>query len=156
MIKKGKENKKEDKKKKNKECERCAELLAGWQRSKADYSNLQKETDKRIIAFREYAEEELLIELFPLVDYFKHAFKKVPEVEQESDWLQGIKHIQDYLNKVLKENGVTEIETVGKEFDPEQHEVVKGIKGKIVEEVETGFKLHQKIIKPAKVVLADK
>lgn len=155
-MKKGKEKKNKEPESPDEGCKKCEEYLAGWQRSKADYQNLQRETVKKMTDFRKYAEEDLLQQIFPLVDYFKHAFKKVSKEEKDSSWLQGIKHIQDYLNKILTENGVEEIKTVGQEADPELHEVVKGKQGKIIEEVETGFKLNNKIIKPAKVILADK
>lgn len=142
--------------KKKSECAQCQEYLAGWQRAKADYANLQKETEKRMSEFRQYAQADLLEQLFPLVDYFKQGFSLVPEEEKDSAWMQGIRHIQDNLNKILQENGVEEIKTVGEKFNPELHEAVKGEGEEIVQEVSTGFKLNGQVVRPAKVIINEK
>ncbi len=139
--------------KKKKECQKCEEYLQGWQRAKADYANLQKESEKNLGEFRKYAQEDLLQQLFPLVDYFKQGFSQVPEEEMETSWMQGIKYIQDNLEKILEENGVEEIKTVGEKFDPELHEAVKGEGEEIIEEIATGFKLNGQVVRPAKVII---
>ncbi|MDD5342204.1 MAG: nucleotide exchange factor GrpE [Patescibacteria group bacterium] len=135
------------------------EYLNGWKRAKADYANLQKETDKRQLEFVQYANEGLLRELLPLVDHFKQAFKHLPEDLKASDWVEGIRHIQTNLEKTLAYFGVKEIPTVGEKFDPAVHEAVEQIQseeasGTIVEEVKTGFSLHDKLLMPARVKVA--
>ncbi|MFH1781076.1 MAG: nucleotide exchange factor GrpE [Patescibacteria group bacterium] len=147
---------------------KCDEYLNGWKRAQADYQNLQKDTEKRMGEFRKYACEDMLQQILPLVDYFKHAFAAVPEDEKDSDWLTGIKHIQDYLYKFLEDNGIEIIKTVGEKFDPELHEAIKEEKSGeqpdsamaeepiILKETQSGFKLNGKVLVPAKVIISKK
>ncbi len=152
----------EEKKKKEeqKACPQCAEYLAGWQRARADYQNLVKETDQRMADFRHYACADLLEQMFPLVDYFKSAFKQIPESERDSSWVKGIKHIQDYVQKILIDNEVEIMEVVGEKFDPAKHEAVAEVPGDkdgiIIEEMQTGFLLQGKVIRAAKVKVSKK
>ncbi|MBU0732430.1 nucleotide exchange factor GrpE [Patescibacteria group bacterium] len=137
---------------------KCAEYLDGWKRSQAEMQNLQKSTEKQMSEFRKYACEDMLMQILPLVDYFKHAFNAVPEDERESDWIQGMKHIQDYLYKFLEDNNIEEIKTVGEKFDPELHEAIKEEKGEkdniIIKETQSGFRLNGKVVQPAKVIIS--
>lgn len=134
------------------------EYLDGWKRARADYENLQRETQDRIQRSVKFATEGLIQELLPIVDHFKYAFRAIPENEKESSWLVGIEHIQTNFLRVLEENGVTIIQTVGEKFNPEMHEAVEEVpakngekSGTIAEEVSTGFLLHGKVIKCATV-----
>lgn len=142
-----------------KECPKCVEYLAGWKRALADYQNLQKDTVRQLDDFRKYANEDMIMQLLPLADYFQHAFDQVPEAEKNSSWLEGIKHIQNYFNKILQDNGVVEIKSLGEKFNPELHEVVKEeeseeAEGIVVKVNQAGFALQGKIIKPAKVIIS--
>ncbi len=138
----------------------AAEYLAGWQRARADYQNLKKETDSRMGEYIAGANQALLMELLPLVDYFKNAFKHLPEDLKSSDWVVGIRHIQSKLEQVLAYSGVKEMEVVGELFNPELHESAGEVEvagaehGTIIEEVRTGFKLHDKVLQPARVKIA--
>ena len=152
---------KEPKKKKKTEVEelkeKCDEYLSGWQRARADYENLQRETTKKIADTIKHANEALLIELFPVVDHFKYAFNGIPEQEQDSNWLKGIEHIQTNFLRILEEHNVELIKTVGEQFDPELHEAVEEVEdaeaesGTIAEEICSGFKLNGKVVQSAKV-----
>lgn len=136
------------------------EYLAGWQRAKADYVNLKKETDQKQLELIKFANMELIKELLPLVDYFKHAFKAVPESDRGSNWLEGIRHIQSRLEQILAYHGVKEMEVVGEKFDPNFHDAIGEIEnsgyesGLIAEEVRTGFMWHDKVLQPARVKVA--
>ncbi len=136
------------------------EYLAGWQRAKADYQNLKRETETRGLEMVRYANNELIKELLPLVDYFKHALKAVPPEQKGLPWVEGIGHIQSKLEQVLAYNGVKEMDVVGEKFDPTLHEAVGEVDAKdtesgiIVEEVRTGFRLHDKVIQVARVRVA--
>lgn len=133
--------------------------LNGWKRAKADYINFKRETEKKQREIIEFANAALLLEIFPLVDQFKQAFKHLPKDLEKSDWVAGIKHIQSNLKKLLNDLGITEIPTIGEKFNPEFHEAIGEVesdqdKGTIVEEVKTGFKINDKVIQPAKVKIA--
>lgn len=138
--------------------EKCDEYLSGWKRARADYDNLQRDTEKRVQDGVKYATEGLLHELLPIVDHFKYAFNAIPDEERENNWLKGVEHIQTNFLRVLEEHGVEMIPTVGKPFNPELHEAVEevdgGKSGEIVEEVSAGFKLNGKVIKVATVKVA--
>lgn len=136
------------------------EYLTGWQRAMADYANLKKEYELKQADMIKYASEELIKELLPLVDYFKHAFKAVPENERGSNWLEGIRHIQSKLEQILAYYGVKEMEVIGEKFDPALHEAVGEVDNKdyesgyIAEEVRTGFMWHERVLQPARVKIS--
>lgn len=151
-----------DKKIEKKEtCAKCEEYMAGWKRALADYQNLQKDTAKQFDELRKYANEDMIMQLLPLADYFNHAFDQIPAAEKNSPWLEGIKHIQTYFYKILQDNGVAEMKSLGEKFDPQLHEVVaeeesSEEEGKIIKVTQAGFTLQGKVIKPAKVIIAKK
>jgi len=136
------------------------EYLQGWQRTKADYANLKRESETKQIDLIRYANAELLKELLPLVDYFKHALKAVPPEQKGLPWVEGVGHIQSKLEQVLAYHGVKEMEVIGEKFNPFLHEAMGEVEanetepGIIVEEVRTGFTLHEKVLQPARVKIA--
>jgi len=141
-------------KEKLKLCEKeRAEYLAGWQRAKADYLNLQREYEKKIADCFKFANHQLILELLPFLDSFEAAVKNGKD--------EGIKHLYNQLLSVLKSNGLEEINTVGEKFNPEIHEAVEIVKaekeeGTIIEEIQRGYKFHGKLIRASKVKVAGK
>jgi len=129
------------------------EYLNGWKRALADYHNLERETEKKRSEWLKMANEDLLFVFLPLYDHLKLALKH-SQAEKE-DWLTGIEHVTAQFKKVLEENGVTEIKTVGEEFNPEIHEAIKKESDKniITREIKAGYKLNGKVIYPAKVIV---
>lgn len=140
--------------------QQAGEYLAGWQRAQADYQNLKRDTAKRMSDTIKYANEDLLTQLLPILDYFTYAFNGVPDAERNSSWLKGVEHIQTNFIRVLEDNGVNKIKTVGEMFDPTMHESLETIEGTgkehgtIIEEVAPGFTLSGKVIRSAKVKIA--
>ena len=128
-------------------------------RATADYRNLQRESEEKLQAMRQFANDQLLLELFPLVDYFDSALAAIPEDQKEQSWIQGIRHIQDYLMKILKDHDVERMNTLGQMFNPNIHEAVGEEPSDqpdqtIVREAQAGFTLHGKMIRPAKVIIS--
>lgn len=127
----------------------------------ADYKNLVAEADKRVGDARKYGTESLLMELLPMVDHFKYALKGMPADMADSPFMKGVEYIQQNFMKVLEENGVKVIPTVGEAFDTAVHESVEeveeasdgstGKSGTVAEEMATGFTLNEKVIQVAKV-----
>jgi molecular chaperone GrpE len=154
---------KESKKKRFKEIEdlkqQAGEYLAGWQRAKADYENLRREFIQKQAEYVKFANENLIIELLPILDNFKTAFNNVPEEEKSNPWVTGLSHIKKQLEDLLVAHGVEEIKTVGEEFDPEVHEAVENDfeedkeEDVILREVKPGYKLNGKVVQCAKVVV---
>ncbi|MFZ5559185.1 MAG: nucleotide exchange factor GrpE [Patescibacteria group bacterium] len=128
-----------------------AEYLAGWQRAKADYINLQREHEQKIADYFKFANEGLILELLPILDSFEAAIKNGKD--------EGIKNLYNQLLNVLKNNGLEEIKSLGEKFNPELHEAVETIQGKnsgiIIEEIQKGYKLHGKVIRPSKVKVGE-
>jgi molecular chaperone GrpE len=123
------------------------EYLEGWKRAKADFLNYKKDEGERMRAVAEYAERELLHKVFPILDNLERAVKEIPD--------KGIAQILAQWKDFLKSQGIEEIETAGKPFNPEVHEAVGEVNGEesgvVAEEVEKGYTLNDKLLRPAKV-----
>ncbi len=136
------------------------EYLNGWKRAKADYLNLKNETEKQLKDTVMFANASLIFELLPVMDNFDRAVDHMPKVEKETDWAKGVIQIQKQLEDILKLEGVEKIKTVGEKFNPEFHEAITMEEkngeesGVISEEVEAGYKLNDKVLRPAKVKVA--
>lgn len=136
--------------------QQAEEYLNGWKRAKADYANLQKETERQRMEFVQYATESLIRDLLPLVEHFDQAFAHLPEDLKQSDWVTGVRHIHSGILGLLQARGVTEVNPVGEAFDPMKHEAVESVEsdqppGTIIEVVKKGYQLHGKVLFPARV-----
>ncbi|HMP67149.1 MAG TPA: nucleotide exchange factor GrpE [Candidatus Paceibacterota bacterium] len=150
------------------ELEKCKkekqEYLDGWQRSKADFVNFKKRAEEDKKSLIKYSTEEFIIQLIPAMDSFELAFKNKEAWEKAPpDWRTGIEFIHSQLKKVLTDNGVSEINPINEKFDPKLHHSIdtKDIEdnekdGKILEVIQTGYKLGDKIIKYPNVVVGKK
>ena len=131
------------------------EYFAGWQREKADFINYKKQEFERLKETLNIAKESLFEELIPVLDNFALAEKSIPEEEKERNGTKGLLLIKKQLEKALKNLGLEEIETVGKNFDPKMHESVEEVEegepGIITEEVQKGYTFQGKVIRTAKV-----
>lgn len=115
-------------------------------RALADYQNLEKRSDERVSHVRMYAAEMVLSRLLPVVD----TFSKVQEHIKDP----GLDLAYKELLSVLTEQGVSRIEVVGKEFNPEEMdciEVVSGKENEVVEEVMPGYRFRDKVLRVARV-----
>jgi molecular chaperone GrpE len=137
-----------------KTCEKeRGEYLAGWQRAKADYINLEKRINQEKSEWIKFANSELILRFLPILDSLEEAMRHPPAGGQAD---KGIQQVYNQLKTILKKEGLEEIKSVGEKFNPELHEVIENTKGRgkegtIVEEVQRGYKLHGKVIRPSKV-----
>jgi len=141
-----------------KECEKLKdEYLAGWQRTKADFLNYQKQGDKRIETLLSSVKIEWILKMLEIHDNLERAKIHIPKKLEGADWVKGVLQIENQFHGFFKENGVQKIDPEGEQFDPNFHEAVGQIemKGKeqgiIVEVLEKGYMLNNRVIKPAKV-----
>ncbi len=148
----------EELKKKLEECQKQkADFLAGWQRARADFLNYKKEEMERIGDLLNYANAGLILKILPILDNFDLAEKKISENLKNDENVKGILQIKTQILDFLKNQGIEEIKTIGEKFDPNFMEVMEEIKkpeteaGTVVEEVKRGYKIHGKVIRPAKV-----
>ena len=149
--------KEEDIKKKLEECiKEKEEYLDGWRRAKADFINYKQESIERIEKVAEYREEIIISEILKIVDDFKVAKKEIPEDYKNDNLINGFLQISNQLDSLLKKFEVKEIDSVGKQFDPNFHEAVELIegikeKGSVLEEISKGYIRKGRVLRPAKV-----
>lgn len=131
-------------------------------RLQAEFDNYRKRTLKERIDLLKTANESLLISLLPVIDDFDRANQTLDMVEEESPVKEGVKLIYNKFQEFLKQNGVKEIEAKGQDFDTDLHEAITKIpapsedmKGKIVDVVQKGYFLNDKVIRFAKVVIGE-
>jgi molecular chaperone GrpE len=133
--------------------------LAGWQRSQADFENYKKREEAKQKDILEFAKEVTIVKLLPTLDTLEQGLRHAPP-EIDQNWLKGIEGTLQKLDKVLEEMGVKKIEAVGKPFDPNFHEAVREVPGEndgiIVEDLQTGFEINGKVIRPSQVVISKK
>lgn len=145
--------------KKTKKTDKSIEYLNGWQRTQADFENYKKQTEKRMKDIIEFGNADLLLDLLPLFNHFKSALKHIPEEQKEEAWCQGLGHIKKLWEDLFAKFNVREIKTVGLEFNHNEHEAVEHQEDlekkdhEVLKEIQAGYKLNDKIIQPAKVVV---
>lgn len=134
------------------------DYLEGWKRARADLVNYKKEEAARMERMAEYAEQELLIKVFPILDNVERAAKQIPDKEKNNQIYKGFLQIAKQWNEFLKSQGVEKIESLGKPFDPEVHEAVDEVEaaegeepGIVAEELEKGYMVNGRLLRPAKV-----
>ena len=136
------------------------EYLAGWQRATADLINYKNEEMERIQGFIKIAKERLLFEMLPILDSFDIAENNIPKELKENDNIKGLIQIKKQLTDFLRKNGIEEIKSIGEKFDPRYHEVMEEVekenveKGVIIEEIQKGYKIGDRVFRPAKVKIA--
>ena len=133
-------------------------------RSLAENDNLRKRHEKEIEDSSRYAIKNLSYSLLPAVDNFQRALNSIPGNEKKDDpvvknLVIGIKAIEKELMDALEKNGVTIFESLNQKFDPELHQAVSKVNsekedGIIVEEMQKGFKIGQRLLRPAMVVVS--
>ena len=122
------------------------------QRTQANFENYRKQTEKRIVDIRTMAARDVIVQVLPVLDNFELALKS--NDNHTSEFTKGVELIYSQLFSVLENNGVKLVDK--KEFDPYYHEALMKIDSKlpentIVEELQKGFILNDKVIRHAKV-----
>lgn len=135
------------------------EYLAGWQRARADYLNFQKAEAERVSRSVQFANESLLQEIVLVIDSFSLA--RMSFDQQHEGCLKSLELLQMQLEGVLKRYGLEEIPAaVGDAFNPHEHEAVQTVEKQgapphtILEIAARGYRLHGKIVRPVRVVVA--
>lgn len=143
------------------ECEKLRnEYLAGWQRARADFLNYRKEELERAGEILKYAGSGLIFKILPILDNFEFAEKKLPENLKNDENVKGILQIKSQMQDFLKSQRVEEIKSVGEKFDPNLHEVIEEVEikdkeqGLIVEEIQKGYKINGRLLRPARVKIS--
>ena len=138
------------------------EVFARLQRLSADYQNHQKRTAKQIIESITYEKEVVIKSLLPVLDNLDHTIINTEKLKDSGEVLKGIKIIYDQFLAVLKTHGIEQIIAVGAKFDPSCHQAVMQKTepdkedGAILEELRKGYRLGDKILRPASVIVNKK
>lgn len=131
------------------------QLLAQSQRALADYSNLKKRFDKERADLSKFAGEMTLLQLLPAIDNLERAVSYASDEDKRNNIVMGVIMTLQQLDDTLASMGLTRLTTKsGDQFDPHQHEAVESVAGdkdKIVEVLQSGYKLHDKVVRPARV-----
>ncbi|HLA16396.1 MAG TPA: nucleotide exchange factor GrpE [Candidatus Limnocylindrales bacterium] len=137
------------------------EYLAGLQRERAEFINYKRRTTEEREATLGLASESLLRKVLVLADDFDRAIEARPVELTDSAWVDGIAAIDRKLRMLLESEGVTPIDSSpGTRFDPRDHEAVVNIPGteradgEIVEEIIRGYRLRDRVLRPAIVAIA--
>ena len=138
------------------EREKAQSYLASWQRAAADYQNFKRRVEEERSETARLANAALVINLLPLLDDLERALRNVDASLAGLTWIDGIRLIHRKFQAVLEMAGVEEIPADGQTFDPALHEAIgqaPGEEGKVVSVVQKGYKLGDRVIRPAMVIV---
>jgi molecular chaperone GrpE len=137
------------------------EYLAALQRERAEFTNFRRRTAEERERDLGLAGEDLIRKVLALADDFDRAVETRPSDLADNAWVEGIAAIDRKLRGLLESEGVTAVEaSPGTPFDPRQHEAVLSVpttgraEGEIVDEVRRGYRLRDRVIRPALVTVA--
>ena len=147
---------KEDEKAEDKAKEPFDQLL----RLKADFENTKKRLEREKLESIKFANEKLLVEILPIADNLDRALASLGEGHDPAKVMQGLKLAQKELHDVLEEHGVEAVKAAGEPFDPQIHEAIGMVEapdekdGTVVDEVQRGYRLNGRLIRPSRVRIA--
>ena len=149
------------KEKKDKRDEQIAELNDKVLRQMAEFENFRKRTEKEKAAMFEIGAKSIVEKLLPVIDNFERGLAAVSEEEKNTGFAQGVEMIYKQLLNELAEAGVTPIEAVGKEFNPDFHNAVMHIEDEtlgeniVAEEFQKGYMYKDSVVRHSMVKVAN-
>ena len=142
--------------------EEYKELHDRYLRLSAEFDNFRKRTLKEKADLSKYGGEQVLLSLLPVIDDFDRAMDSMPEHKECESYIEGITLIYNKLKDFLEQNGVTEMEALHQPFDPDLHDALtkipvekEDLKGKVVDVLQEGYWLKEKVLRHAKVVVGE-
>lgn len=131
-------------------------------RLQAEFQNFRKRKEKELGDSIRFANGDLLLKLLPILDNFGRTLEAIEKTDNLSAIKEGIALVDQSMRKQFEKVGLTAIESVGQEFDTELHEAISAIpvedeekKGKVIDEVEKGYKLKDKVLRFSKVIIGE-
>lgn len=130
------------------------------QRAQAELVNYRKRADEERITLQQYSNGRLIVKLLPVIDELGMAMDSANSSETNNPWVEGVRLIHRKVSNLLESEGVSKMDPIGAQFDPLEHEAVgtqetdQWPPGHIVEVARNGYRLHDRIIQPAQVVVA--
>ena len=142
--------------------EKLAEITDKHLRLQAEFDNFRKRTMKEKADLIKSGGESVLINILPVVDDFERAINLLKDVPDEDAGKKGTRLIYNKFSEFLKQNNIKEIDALNKDFDVDLHEAItkvpapdEKLKGKVVDVVQKGYILNDKVIRFAKVVIGE-
>jgi len=147
----------EELKKKIEELEKLKqEYLAGWQRARADFINYKKEEAERLEKFIDDMKIALFIKFLPILDNLDIIVKNIQK-EDKNPVFESFLNLEKQIKNFFQKEGFETIETIGNKFDPYLHEAIEMVEiegeesGKVVDEIQKGYKFKGTVLRPSKV-----
>ena len=142
--------------------EKIAELNDKYLRQVAEFDNYRKRTMKEKAELIKNGGERAIESILPVLDDFERAISTMQKSDNASDILTGVELIYNKFVKILEQNGLQKIETEGKDFDTDFHEAIamvptpdQSLRGKVLDCIQTGYILNDKVIRHAKVAVGE-
>lgn len=135
------------------------EYLTGWQKERAEFANYRKQEDDRKAIFSEAMRERILTRFLSVIDSFNMAFANKESWEKvDENWRKGVEYIYSQMNGIFEEYGVKPVGEEGESFDPNIHQSIdvvetdkKELEHKVATVIQKGYKLGERVIRPARV-----
>ena len=140
---------------------RVSELTNDLKRMAADFANYRKRNEAERADFAKFAKADLIARLLDVLDGYDRALATVPEELKTQPWVEGMWLVERKLRQILEAEGLEPIDSVGKPFDPYQHQAIAQIEsekpeGTVIDEHQKAYRLHDRVIRPALVTVAKK
>jgi len=126
----------------------------------AEFDNYKRRTSKERMDLFKSAGKDIITAMLPVLDDFERALKALPDNDETSGMKEGVILVQNKLNSILQQQGLKEMISLNENFNVDLHEAITSIpapsddlKGKILDELEKGYYLNNKVIRFAKVVV---
>ncbi|MDB5031215.1 MAG: heat shock protein GrpE [Mucilaginibacter sp.] len=126
----------------------------------AEFDNFRRRTTKERIELLQTAGKDVIVSLIPVLDDFERAVKSMENATDINAVKEGVILVQNKLNNILTQKGLKPMESIGQPFDADLHEAITNIpaptddmKGKVIDEMEKGYYLNDKVIRFAKVIV---
>ena len=136
------------------------EYLDLVKRTQADFENYQKRAQREAIQERKYAQASLAEDLLPALDNLERATSAAKQAGDKGALVQGVSMVQSQLVDILKRQGITRIDALGKPFDPNLHQAVMQMPsadmppGSVAQVLEQGYMIHDRVLRPARVAVS--
>jgi len=139
-----------------------AEMQDRYLRLTAEFDNYRKRTLKEKMELTKMGGEQVILKLLPMIDNLERAMISIRDTKDSDALKEGLELIYGKFQEFLTQNGVKEVEAVNADFDTDLHEAITKIpapkpelKGKVVDVIERGYFLHDKVVRFAKVVIGE-
>ena len=138
---------------------KAEELTNDLKRMAADFANYRKRNEAERTEFMKFAKADLIAKLLDVLDGYDRALATVPDEFKGQPWVEGMWLVERKLRAILDAEGLEPVDSIGKPFDPYEHEAVAHVpsdkpEGTVIAEHQKAYRLHDKLIRPALVTVS--